>query len=132
MQAPPSVPPTVRQAPAAGVAPYDFSGLGRLVLDPAFMRQFQELFVETVPQQLVQLRAAVAASNWPETERKAHMLKSTLGTIKSARSVELLQQIEHAARQHNHPDALPALLEALEPGIAAVVVLFRELLAPPA
>src|ERR1700722_15096194 len=55
--------------------------------DEASIRNMATLFIETVPQNIVDLKTALAAGNWEQVGKTAHKLKSTIDSmgIKSLR-----------------------------------------------
>ena len=81
--------------------------------DPDFVDELVDTFLGDAPQQLAELRAAVAAGTAADAVRPAHTLKGTAGTI-GARAVEATSRsIEEGARAGS-VDGLEARVGELE------------------
>jgi HPt (histidine-containing phosphotransfer) domain-containing protein len=72
------------------------------------------LFIETVPQNIVDLKAALAAENWEQVGKTAHKLKSTIDSmgIKSLR--QDIRTVEANARQKESLQDVPALVANID------------------
>jgi len=85
--------------------------------DADFVDELIDTFIADVPQQLAELRAAVASGTAADAIRPAHTLKGTAGSI-GARAVEAMSRsIEEAARAGS-VDGLEAQLGELERRLA--------------
>ena len=85
--------------------------------DPDFVDELVDTFIADVPQQLAELRAAVATGTAADAIRPAHTLKGTAATI-GAREVEATSRsIEEAARADSI-DGLEARVGELEHALA--------------
>ena len=85
--------------------------------DADFVDELVDTFLADVPQQLAELRAAVATGTAADAVRPAHTLKGTAGSI-GARAVEALSRsIEEGARTGSG-DGLEAQVGELERALA--------------
>ena len=85
--------------------------------DPDFVDELIDTFLGDAPQQLAELRAAVASGSPADAVRPAHTLKGTAATI-GARAVEATSRsIEEGARAGSM-DALEAQVAELERELA--------------
>ncbi|QCR22511.1 response regulator [Pontibacter sp. SGAir0037] len=89
---------------------YDFSGLGSLADDFQFIQKMQRLFIETVPDQLSEIRAAIKQEKWDAVAQMAHRLKSTYSNIKVKEATENLKNIERFANARSSTDKIENLL----------------------
>jgi signal transduction histidine kinase/DNA-binding response OmpR family regulator len=125
-----------RPAPAAVVpaaAPsYGFAGLGKLAHDATFIRKMQQLFIDTVPGQLGQLEAAVAAHRWEAARQVSHSLKSTYGNLQIEEAVHYVKKIEEILKKNPTSDSLLNLLRAVRLLTAKLVETFEQNLKQPA
>ena len=107
--------PTPLPPAAAERAPsFGFDGLGRLAQDASFVRKMQQLFIDTVPGQLSQLRAAVATHDWAAALLLVHSLKSTYGNLQIDEAQRHMKKIEEILRKKPEPAALINLLRATD------------------
>ncbi|MDX5482208.1 MAG: response regulator [Hymenobacteraceae bacterium] len=105
---------------------FDFSGLGDLAQDTVFIHKMQKLFVETVPDQLLELSEAVKDQEWEKTVQLAHRLKSTFGNIKIRQATELMKAIEETATKKPDKARVASLLERAGKIIDEVLAEFSE------
>lgn len=77
--------------------------------DQNFIKKMVELFIETVPPNIADLTAAVAAEDWDKTAKLAHKLKSTIDSmgIKSLKTD--IRAIEANAKAKTSLEVIPAL-----------------------
>jgi two-component system sensor histidine kinase/response regulator len=92
--------------------------------DPDVVGELVGVFVEEAPGRLSGMRAAVEARDASALERAAHGLKGTAASLGAVRVAAVCRSIEEAARAGSVGTA-PALLEALEPALAAAGVALR-------
>jgi HPt (histidine-containing phosphotransfer) domain-containing protein len=79
-----------------------------------------DTFLESTPQRVAAITAALASGNAADIERAAHALKSAAGTIGAKVLAALLQQIEAAGKTSDVAGAR-ALQNRLEAESAAVI-----------
>ena len=82
--------------------------------DEGFLKKMIRLFIETVPQNVKELTAAVSAENWEQTSKMAHKLKSTVDSmgIKSIR--DDIRLVESNAKQQKNLTEIPNLVQNIE------------------
>jgi CheY-like chemotaxis protein len=82
--------------------------------DEAFLKKMIKLFIETVPQNVKELTAAVNAQNWEQTSKMAHKLKSTVDSmgIKSIR--DDIRLVESNAKQQKDLAEIPGIVRKIE------------------
>jgi PAS domain S-box-containing protein len=104
--------PTLPAPPIAapGVPTFGFEGLGRLAQDASFVRKMQQLFIDTVPGQLGQLREAVAGQDWAAATLLVHSLKSTYGNLQIDEAQRCMKKFEEILKKNPEPAELINLL----------------------
>jgi PAS domain S-box-containing protein len=82
--------------------------------DEGFIRKMVALFIETVPQNVQDLKNAMQAENWEQVGKTAHKLKSTIDSmgIKSIR--QEIRAVEANARQKEALQDIPALVATVD------------------
>lgn len=112
---------------------YDFSQLGRLAHDAGFIRKMQQLFLDTVPGQLQELKRAVSHGHWATAGQLIHSLKSTYGSMQMEEAIRCLKRLEQALQPPVTTTApLMSLLELLGAITSRTVELFIQHLRAPA
>lgn len=91
---------------------YDFSQLGKLAHDQGFIRKIQQLFLDTVPGQLLHLRTALLQRQWQAAAQLTHSLKSTYGSLHMTEATHCLKQLEKGL--HPPPVTAQPLLSLLK------------------
>ncbi|MBX0290491.1 response regulator [Hymenobacter sp. HSC-4F20] len=90
---------------------YNFSQLGKLAHDQEFIRKMQQLFLDTVPSQLLHLRTALHERQWEVAAQLTHSLKSTYGSLQMTEATNCLKQLEKV--MHPPPVTAQPLLSLL-------------------
>src|SRR5580658_10131379 len=82
--------------------------------DEGFIKKMVALFIETVPQNMQDLRSALQAENWEQVGKTAHKLKSTIDSmgIKSIR--QEIRTVEANAKQMESLTEIPGLVEKID------------------
>jgi HPt (histidine-containing phosphotransfer) domain-containing protein len=82
--------------------------------DEGFIRKMVALFIETVPQNVMDLKTAMQAENWEQVGKTAHKLKSTIDSmgIKSIR--QEIRTVEANARQKEALQDIPVLVANID------------------
>ncbi|WBA43067.1 Hpt domain-containing protein [Hymenobacter canadensis] len=124
-------PATTPAATAAEVPLYHFNRLGRLGQNPGFVREIKQLFVGQVPEQLLELRAAIAAADWPQVAHLAHNLKAMFGNLGMEDAVSQLRQVESLAQQAADQRQQQLIVRAVETTATVVAQLFTQDLQQP-
>ena len=112
--------------PANQLPLYDFSGLGKLAKNPAFVREMQQLFIEQVPVQIAQLWGTIEQEDWFTIAHQAHSLKATFGNLRIEPSTGLLKEMEIIAFQHRDKQELTAILRVVASAAEVVVRVFKQ------
>jgi HPt (histidine-containing phosphotransfer) domain-containing protein len=112
----PAPTPPVPPAPVPVVAFDKAVLLHRLGDDEALLNEMVQLFLEALPGQLRELRAALGAQDAAKVAATAHCLKGGVGNFGSTPAWDLAQQLEMAGQNGDLTKAaqlLPALEQAL-------------------
>jgi CheY-like chemotaxis protein/nitrogen-specific signal transduction histidine kinase len=82
--------------------------------DEGFIRKMVALFIETVPQNMQDLKNALQAENWEQVGKTAHKLKSTIDSmgIKSIR--QEIRTVESNAKQMESLAEIPSLVTMID------------------
>ncbi|HLX67575.1 MAG TPA: ATP-binding protein, partial [Puia sp.] len=82
--------------------------------DEGFIKKMVALFIETVPQNMQDLKNALQAENWEQVGKTAHKLKSTIDSmgIKSIR--QEIRTVEANAKQMESLAEIPGLVERID------------------
>jgi PAS domain S-box-containing protein len=82
--------------------------------DEGFIKKMVALFIETVPQNMQDLKNALQAENWEQVGKTAHKLKSTIDSmgIKSIR--QEIRAVESNAKQMESLAEVPALVARID------------------
>jgi response regulator RpfG family c-di-GMP phosphodiesterase len=82
--------------------------------DEGFIKKMVALFIETVPQNIQDLKNALQEENWELVGKTAHKLKSTIDSmgIKSIR--QEIRTVEANARQKEGLDEVPSLVTTID------------------
>jgi len=82
--------------------------------DEGFIKKMVALFIETVPQNMQDLKNALQAENWEQVGKTAHKLKSTIDSmgIKSIR--QEIRTVEANAKQMESLTEIPGLVERID------------------
>ena len=82
--------------------------------DEGFIKKMVALFIETVPQNMQDLKNALQAENWEQVGKTAHKLKSTIDSmgIKSIR--QEIRSVESNAKQMESLTEIPALVATID------------------
>lgn len=117
---------TQEPAKEAELALFDFSGLGNLKDDTLFIRKMQQLFVDTVPQQLDELEDALSKNELDTVAHMAHKLKSTYGNIRVVAAADAMKKIEYYAKSRTNTAEIHTLLVTVREVSNHVVRIFTE------
>jgi hypothetical protein len=82
--------------------------------DEGFIKKMVALFIETVPQNMEDLKSALQAENWEQVGKTAHKLKSTIDSmgIKSIR--QEIRTVEANAKQMESLTEIPGLVDLID------------------
>ena len=85
--------------------------------DAEMVQQLADIFLEEVPRQLADVRAAIDAADAPELRRTAHKLKGSVGTFAEGAAYETSLRLEFMGRDSDLGDgdaAWAALASAVQ------------------
>jgi len=83
--------------------------------DNDYFCEVLQIFLETTPVSLKEMKEAVLYENWETVHKKAHKLKSSLGILQMNSMLELVTAIEQSARQEKEAEKIPGWLnQAIE------------------
>lgn len=82
--------------------------------DESFVIRMLQLFLDTMPQTLVELQKETAGQNWEQVGRLAHKLKSTIDSMGISSLKDIVRQIEHNGKQEELTEQLPAQVALVE------------------
>ena len=86
--------------------------------DEGFIKKMILLFMETVPQNVVELRKHMEIEHWAEVAKVAHKLKSTIDSMGIKSLHEDIRTVEQNAKQNTGLKEMPFLLQKIEMVIA--------------
>jgi two-component system aerobic respiration control sensor histidine kinase ArcB len=114
------------EGPDSSLSLYDFSMLGSLADDADFVRKMQQLFLDTVPQQLQQLQKAIEAQDWEQAARLTHSLKANYGNLGIITAANAVRQLEEYVANQTNLDKLSNLLQIAREVTTLVANAFTE------
>ncbi len=82
--------------------------------DDEYVAEVLQVFLETSPSQLEEMRQNVLYENWPEVHKNAHKLKSSFGFLQMNQLLNDVTAIEALAKQQTELEKLPQLLKRLQ------------------
>jgi len=90
--------------------------------DEGFIQRMVSLFIDTVPQNVLELQKAIQEENWEQVGKTAHKLKSTIDSmgIKSIR--QEIRTVEANARQKESLQDIPSLAGHIDSVIRECIV----------
>ncbi|MBC8035003.1 MAG: response regulator [Chitinophagaceae bacterium] len=100
---------------------YDISSIMAISSDDAFIRKMIDLFIETVPEDLVKLYAALEKEDWDNVSKMAHKLKSTLDSMGIVLIKQDIRTVESKAKARESLDILPALVNKIITTVYAAI-----------
>lgn len=89
--------------------------------DEGFIKKMVALFIETVPQNVQDMKKALNEGNWDQVGKTAHKLKSTIDSmgIKSIR--QEIRTVEANAKQKEALQEVPALIGTIDSVISECI-----------
>ena len=82
--------------------------------DATFMNKMISLFMETVPQNVAELKKSAKEENWDQTAKLAHKLKSTIDSMGIKSIHQEIRSIEANAKQKASLGEMPLLIQKIE------------------
>jgi PAS domain S-box-containing protein len=90
--------------------------------DQAFIKKMVALFIETVPQNIQDLKNAMEAGNWEQVAKTAHKLKSTIDSMGIKSIHQEIRSIEAKAKALESVETIPALVATIDSVIEECIV----------
>jgi HPt (histidine-containing phosphotransfer) domain-containing protein len=79
--------------------------------DESFIVMMVQLFTETTPELIGQMKAAVQVGNWPELGGLAHKIKPTIDSMGIESLKELIREVEKDGKNSANVTELPGKVE---------------------
>lgn len=89
--------------------------------DTSFIKKMVLLFIETVPQNVAELKKSAETENWDQAAKLAHKLKSTIDSMGIRSIHQDIRSIEGNAKQKINLDEMPSLIKKVESVITGCV-----------
>ncbi|MBS1662948.1 MAG: PAS domain S-box protein [Bacteroidetes bacterium] len=90
--------------------------------DEGFIKKMVSLFIETVPQNVQDLKKALHEENWDQVGKTAHKLKSTIDSMGIKTIRQDIRTVEANAKQKEHLEAVPGLIGTIDTVIKECIV----------
>lgn len=78
--------------------------------DEGFIRKMVQLFIDTMPQNMSELRKALTEQNWEMVGKHAHKMKSTIDSMGIVTLKEDIRSVEANGKQQANLDKVPSLV----------------------
>jgi PAS domain S-box-containing protein len=82
--------------------------------DEAFIKKMVALFIETVPQNIQDLKNAMEGANWEQVAKTAHKLKSTIDSMGIKSIHQEIRAVEAKAKALESVETIPALVATID------------------
>jgi CheY-like chemotaxis protein len=82
--------------------------------DINFIKRMVQIFLDTMPPSIDQLKNELQQQNWDALSKLAHKMKSTIDSMGIARLKDVIRTIEANGKQKNDLDKLPALVSQVD------------------
>jgi CheY-like chemotaxis protein/HPt (histidine-containing phosphotransfer) domain-containing protein len=89
--------------------------------DASFIKKMVLLFIETVPQNVAELKKSAEAENWDQAAKLAHKLKSTIDSMGIKSIHQEIRLVEANAKQKANLAEMPSLIQKIGSVIANCV-----------
>ena len=114
VEQPAASPDKLKQTQTSETSLYNLSLLHDMDDNDHFCEVLQ-LFLETTPVSLKEIKEAVLYENWATVHKKAHKMKSSLGILQMNSIMQLVNAVEQSAKQEKETEKIPGWLnEAIE------------------
>lgn len=91
-----------------------------------FVKNLCLVFINSTPPALEEMQEKAALRNWPEVNKLAHKLKSTIDTLNIKEGKLLIREIENYARDEAFTERIPSLIHKTGLLVAEVSAQIRE------
>jgi HPt (histidine-containing phosphotransfer) domain-containing protein len=82
--------------------------------DPGFIKKMVQIFLDTMPPSIEQLKSELQQQNYDALSKLAHKMKSTIDSMGIARLKDVIRTIEANGKQKQNLDVIPALVSQVE------------------
>ncbi len=82
--------------------------------DLEFLNEVLQIFLDTTPEILSEIRQAIIEENWLQVYEKAHKLKSSLGILQLNKMLAIVSQIELDAKEERNLSRISENLDVVE------------------
>jgi PAS domain S-box-containing protein len=73
-----------------------------------------QIFIESTPVMMTEIKEAIEEKNWDEVYKKAHKLKSSIGILQMGKLMSLVTKIESNAKEKKNLEEIPVTFEKAE------------------
>ena len=87
----------------------------------AFVKKMLQLFIDTMPPALNELRSHYASSNWAGLGAIAHKIKPSIDTMGIELLREEIRTVEHCGKEASNLELVPALLDKIDAVIYSII-----------
>jgi PAS domain S-box-containing protein len=70
-----------------------------------------QLFVESTPVSMNEIKEAISEENWEEVYKKSHKIKSSIGILQMGKLMSLISKIESDAKERKNLEEIPATFD---------------------
>ena len=82
--------------------------------DVSFVKRMIQLFLDTVPQSLLEMKQETDQQNWEQVGKQAHKLKSTIDSMGITSLKEAIRQIEVNGKKRERTESIPPLVALVD------------------
>jgi CheY-like chemotaxis protein len=82
--------------------------------DESFIRRMIQLFLDSVPQSLLEMKHETDQKNWEQVGKLAHKMKSTIDSMGIVSLKETIRQIEKNGKKSEHEGDMPTLVAMVD------------------
>ncbi len=110
--------------PAEVKKPYNLNYLLEME-DLEFLNEVLQIFLDSTPGSLSEIRQAITEENWVQVYEKAHKLKSSLGIFQLNKMLALVSQIELDAKEKRNLSRISENLDIAEAHFLDIIPMFE-------
>lgn len=90
--------------------------------DTSFIKRMVQLFIDTMPPSLQELRAATEQQQWEPVSKLAHKMKATIDSMGIVKLKEVIRTIEMNGKKLEHVDAIPKMVAQVDAVVNQCIV----------
>ncbi|HVB02861.1 MAG TPA: PAS domain S-box protein [Chitinophagaceae bacterium] len=80
--------------------------------DDEYLLEILDIFLNTTPNMLEEIRESIGAKDWDNVYQKAHRLKTSIGILQITYMVDIINNMENSSRNRSNLDQLPGLINS--------------------